>query len=110
MFKNKQKKTNGQASTSEDSSTKGDHLILNGHSSFDVCLMNTNNSIVHDDPLSWFIDSGALRYVCKNKHLFKTLHEVFDGEFLYMRNNSSIKVHEKGQVELMFTSGNLLVL
>ena len=72
--------------------------------------MNTNISIVQDDPKSWFIDSGATRHVCGNKHLFKTLHKVVDGESLYMGNNSSIKVHGKGQVELMFTSGNLLVL
>ena len=55
-FKNKQKKTNSQASKSEDPSTKGDHSILNEHYRFDVCLMNTNNNIVQDNPMSWFID------------------------------------------------------
>ena len=32
------------------------------------------------------------------------------GENLYMGDNSSIDVHGKGQVELLFTSGNTLVL
>ena len=83
VFKNKQKKTKGHASTRGDPPTKGDHFILNKQSSFDVCLMNTNISIVQDDPMSWFIDSGATRHVCGNKHLFKTLHKVVDGESLH---------------------------
>lgn len=72
--------------------------------------MNTITGIVHDDSMSWYIDSGATRYVCKKKYLFKTLHKVVNGEFLYIGNNTSIKVYAKGQVELMFTLGNLLVL
>ena len=107
---NKQKKTMGQAAASRDSSTKGDHSILNKQFSFDVCLMNTNISIVQNDPMSWFINSRATRHVYGNKHLFKSLHKVVDGKFLYMGNNSSIKVLGKGQVELMFTLGNLFVL
>ena len=35
---------------------------------------------------------------------------MVDGEFVYMGNNVSIMVHAKGQAELMFTLGNLLVL
>ena len=60
--------------------------------------------------MSWFIDLVATRHVCKNEVLFKTLHKVVYREYLYIRNNTSINVHAKGQVELMFTSGNLLVL
>ena len=86
-------RTKGQASSSMDLSTKVDHSLLNKHSVFDVCLMNTINSIVHDDPMSWYIDSGTTRYVCKNKYLCLL-----------------IKVYAKGQVELMFMLGNLLVL
>ena len=99
-FKNKQTKTKGQASTSKDPCTRGDCSILNEHSSFDVCLMNTNNSIVQDDPISWFTTSGATRHVYGNKYLLKTLHKVVNGESLYMGNNSSIKVHEKNKYNL----------
>ena len=66
--------------------------------------------IVQDDDMPWWIDSGALRHVCKSKHWFKTLHNVVDGENLYIGDNSSIEVHGKGQVELLFISGNTLVL
>ena len=56
------------------------------------------------------MDSGASRHLCKESHLFKTYSKVVDGEALYMGNNSSIKVQGKGQVELVFTSRNILIL
>ena len=62
------------------------------------------------DEVSWWMDLRASRHVCKERHLFKTYSKVVDGEALYMGNNSSIKVQGKGQVELVFTSGNILIL
>lgn len=56
------------------------------------------------------MDLGASRHVCNDKHLFKTLTKVVDREALYIENNSSIKVLCKGQIELIFTSGNILIL
>ena len=42
--------------------------------------------------------------------MFKTYTKVVDGEALYMGNYYSIKVLGKGQVELVFTLGNILIL
>ena len=41
---------------------------------------------------------------------FKTLHKVVNGEHLFMGKNTPIMVQGKGQIELLFTSGNLLVI
>ena len=46
----------------------------------------------------------------QERHLFNTNSKVVDGKALYMGNNFSIKVNEKGQVELVFSSGNILIL
>ena len=105
-----QKKAKGQTSTSKDPPNKGDHASLNINLVMDFSSMNTNVNVMQDDTLSWWNDSRATRHVCKSKQLFKTLHKVVDGDYFYMVNNLSIKVHEKWQVELLFTSGNLLVL
>ena len=70
IFKNKQKKAKGQASTSRDLSTRGDYSILSKLSNFDVCLMNTNISTVQDDPKSCYIDLGATRHVCGAQQKF----------------------------------------
>ena len=57
------------------------------------------------------MDSGASRHVCKERHLLKiTFAKVGDGEALYMRNNSSIKVLGKGQIDLVFTPWNIFIL
>ena len=52
----------------------------------------------------------ATRHVCINKQMFKTFHKVVDEDYLYMINNSSIKVHGKERVRLLFMLKNLLVL
>ena len=94
----------GGSSTSKNPPTKSNLAIL------DLSSMDSNVNIVQDDDMSWSIDSGAARHVCKSKHWFKTLHNVVDGENLYMGVNSLIENHGKGQVELLFSSGNTLVL
>ena len=62
------------------------------------------------DDCSWWIDSGASRHVCKERSLFKTFKEVDNGEVLYMKNDSMIKVLGIEQVELVFSSGKPLIL
>ena len=56
------------------------------------------------------MDSGVSRHVCKEIHLFKTYSNIVDEEALYRGKNSSIKVLGKGQVGLVFTSENILVI
>ena len=56
------------------------------------------------------MDLGPQGTCARERHLLKTYSKVVDGEDLYMGNNSSIMVQGKGQVELVFTSGNILIL
>ena len=102
VFKNKQKKMKGNASTSKDPPNKGNLVILDENSSLSLSSIDFNVKIVQDDDMSWWIDSGASRHMCKSKHWFKTLHNVMDGENPYMGDNSSIKVPGKGQVALIY--------
>ncbi|XP_021717344.1 uncharacterized protein LOC110685179 [Chenopodium quinoa] len=74
-----------------------------------VKLLRARTNPPKDDD-SWWMDSGASRHVCKVKHWFKTFHKVGDGEELFMRNNSTIMVQGRGQVDLMFSSGNSIIL
>ncbi|XP_021717550.1 uncharacterized protein LOC110685346 [Chenopodium quinoa] len=74
-----------------------------------VKLLRARTNPPKDDD-SWWMDSGASRHVCKVKHWFKTFHKVGDGEELFMGNNSTIMVQGRGQVELMFSSGNSIIL
>ncbi|XP_073220042.1 uncharacterized protein [Cicer arietinum] len=67
---------------------------------------DTKNQFYHEKV---HIDSGATRYVCKNKELFKTIDEE-DGSILYMGNASTVQVKGKGTVEIEFTSGKILTL
>ena len=100
-FKNKQTKTKGQASTSKDPCTRGDCSILNEHSSFDVCLMNTNNSIVQViHCLGLSIQGQRDMFVRTNICSKPYTRWLIEEEFLYMGNNSSIKVHGKGKLNL----------
>lgn len=35
---------------------------------------------------SWWVDSRATRYVCKDKSLFKSYESIEDGCVIYMKN------------------------
>ncbi|XP_077215962.1 uncharacterized protein LOC143850616 [Tasmannia lanceolata] len=59
---------------------------------------------------AWWIDSGAPKYVCKDRSAFLNYAPVEDGKVLYMGNSSTAEVKEKGKVELEFTSGKILTL
>ena len=59
---------------------------------------------------SWWIDSGASRHVCKDRHFFKSFEELEDGPILYMGNDSTVKAKGIGQVELLLTSGKTITL
>ena len=91
----------GGASTRSNLPTKGNLEILDENSGLNLSSIVSNVNIVQDDEMSWWIDLGAARHVRNSEHWFKTLHNVVDGEYLYMGDNSSIKVHGKGQVTLL---------
>ena len=62
------------------------------------------------DNSAWWIDSGATRYVFKDKTMFSAYEPVEDGTVLYTGNSSTTTVKGKGIVGLEFTSGKILSL
>ena len=50
--------------------------------------------------MSWWIDSGATRHVCKDKPPFMTMEQVREGIVLYMGNSTTAPVLGIGNVEL----------
>ena len=77
---------------------KGNLARLKKKFVLDFSSVDSNLNVVQDDPLSWWIDSGATRHECKNKQMFKTFHKVVDWEYPYMGNNSSSNSMEKGNL------------
>nr|GEU48829.1 zinc finger, CCHC-type [Tanacetum cinerariifolium] len=61
---------------------------------------NTNKGKV--DAIAWWIDSGAITHVCKDRCWFKTYELVKDGSVLYMGDDHLAPVHGKGSVALEF--------
>jgi hypothetical protein len=65
---------------------------------------------VHDDDVSWWVDSGATIHVCKDRSWFKTYESMNDGSILHMGNESTALVHGRGCVDLKFSSGKIVSL
>ncbi|GJZ70093.1 zinc finger, CCHC-type containing protein [Tanacetum coccineum] len=63
-----------------------------------------------DDDITWWVDSGAIVYVCKDRCWFKTYESLNDGSILHMRNESTSLVHGRGCVDLRFSSGKIVSL
>ncbi|GKB80863.1 zinc finger, CCHC-type containing protein [Tanacetum coccineum] len=63
-----------------------------------------------DDDVSWWVDSGATIYVCKDRCWFKTYESLNDGSILHMGNESTALVHGHGCVDLKFSSGKIVSL
>nr|GEU68454.1 hypothetical protein [Tanacetum cinerariifolium] len=62
------------------------------------------------DSITWWIDSGATTYVCKDRCWFKTYEPVEDGSVLYMGDDHFAHVHGKGNVALEFSSRKTIIL
>lgn len=45
--------------------------------------------------MDWWVDSGAIKHVCRNKDLFTSYQRVGEGEKLYMGNSSASELQEK---------------
>lgn len=105
-------KKNGQQGHDESSQgkSKEDNCTQIAHKSYMNFVEMISEIFCVQDDLSWWIDSGASRHVCKDRHLFKTFKEVDNGEVLYMGNDSMAKVLGVGQVKLLFSSGKPLIL
>ncbi|GKA17179.1 zinc finger, CCHC-type containing protein [Tanacetum coccineum] len=65
---------------------------------------------VQVDAITWWIDSGATTYVCKDCCWFKTYEPVEDESVFYMGDDHFAHVHGKGSVVLEFSSGKSITL
>ena len=60
--------------------------------------------------MAWWIDSGANRHVCKDRHWFKTYEASDDDAVLHMGNESTTPIVGRGLVVLELSSGKCLEL
>ncbi|GJY38716.1 zinc finger, CCHC-type containing protein [Tanacetum coccineum] len=67
-------------------------------------------SLVLDDDVAWWVDSGATVHVCKDRCWFKTYESLNDGSIHHMGNESTTLVHGRGCVDLRFSSGKVVSL
>ena len=65
---------------------------------------------MQDDEVAWWIDSGANRHVCKDRHWFKTYKASDDDAVLHMGNESTAPIVGRGLVVLELSSGKCLEL
>ncbi|GJU00904.1 zinc finger, CCHC-type containing protein [Tanacetum coccineum] len=63
---------------------------------------------VQDDDVAWWVDSGVIVHVCKDRCWFKTYESLNDGSILYMGNESTALVHGRGCVDLKFSFGKIV--
>ncbi|GJU43882.1 hypothetical protein Tco_1201148 [Tanacetum coccineum] len=63
-----------------------------------------------DNDVAWWADSGATVRVCKDRCWFKTYESLNDGSILHMGNKSTALVHERGCVDLRYSSGKIVSL
>ncbi|GKC03397.1 zinc finger, CCHC-type containing protein [Tanacetum coccineum] len=60
----------------------------------------STNSSVDDDDVAWWVDSGAIVHVCKDRCWFKSYESLNDGSILHIRNESTTLVRGRGCVDL----------
>ncbi|GJY01834.1 zinc finger, CCHC-type containing protein [Tanacetum coccineum] len=65
---------------------------------------------VQDDDVAWWVDSGVIVYVCKDRSWFKTYESLNDGSILHMGNKSTTQLQGRGCVDLRFNSGKIVSL
>ncbi|GJX58768.1 zinc finger, CCHC-type containing protein [Tanacetum coccineum] len=63
-----------------------------------------------DDDVAWWVDSGAIVHMCKDRCWFKTYESLNDESILHMGNKSTTLVHGRGRVDLRFSSGKIVSL
>ncbi|GJW19499.1 zinc finger, CCHC-type containing protein [Tanacetum coccineum] len=88
--------TNGPVDGSTNS-LKGQNMF---NKSFQVYYITyvSEAYFVQDDDVTWWVDSGATVYVCKDRCWFKTYESLNDGSILHMGNESTALVHRRGCV------------
>ncbi|GJX02619.1 zinc finger, CCHC-type containing protein [Tanacetum coccineum] len=97
---------------SEDGSSnplKGQNMFNKSHQIYYVTYVS-EAFFVQDDDVAWWVDSGAIVHVCKDRCWFKTYESLNDGSILHMGNESTALVHGRGCVDLRFSSRKVVSL
>nr|GFB95378.1 zinc finger, CCHC-type [Tanacetum cinerariifolium] len=58
-----------------------------------------------DDDVAWWVDSGTIVHVCKDRCWFKTYESLNNVSIIHMGNESTVLVNGHGFVDLRFSSG-----
>ncbi|GKF41243.1 hypothetical protein Tco_0124585, partial [Tanacetum coccineum] len=91
------------------SSLKGQNMVNKSLQVYNVSYVSEAYFVQNDD-VAWWVDSGATVHVCKDRCWFKTYESLNDGSILQMGNESIALVHERGCVDLRFSSGKIVSL
>ncbi|KAK4399476.1 hypothetical protein Sango_1423100 [Sesamum angolense] len=62
-----------------------------------------------DNPIEWWIDTGATRHICSDKEMFSTYTPINERK-LFMGNSATSNIVGIGNVVLKMTSGKELTL
>ncbi|GJT06643.1 hypothetical protein Tco_0841105 [Tanacetum coccineum] len=95
-------------------SVDGSSNSLKGQNTFNKFLQVYNVTyvseayFVQDDDVVWWVDSGAIVHVCKDRSWFKTYESLNDGPILHMGNESTPLVQGRGCIDLRFSSGKIV--
>lgn len=76
----------------------------------DIVAMITEVNTIQGKVQGWWYDTAATVHVCYDRSTLKTYEELTDGQEVQMGNEVQSKVVGKGIVELIFTSGNKVIM
>ncbi|GKB25737.1 zinc finger, CCHC-type containing protein [Tanacetum coccineum] len=94
----------------------GSSNLLKGHNMFNKSLQVYYVTYVYeayfmqDDDVTWWVKSGAIVYVGKDRCWFKTYESLNDGSILHLRNESTTLVNGRDCVDLKFSSRKIVSL
>ncbi|KAJ9560663.1 hypothetical protein OSB04_005823 [Centaurea solstitialis] len=107
----KRKNEAGPSGSKDPGKQSGTFLVPTDHSVENYYVSMISESFyVQDDDVSWWVDSGATCHVCKNLEWFKDFKPIEDGSLLRMGNVATEPIRGLGSINLVFTSGNSLLL
>ena len=79
-------------------------------SEIDLTTVISEVNLVGSNPNEWWIDTGAICYVCLDKKMFSTFKLTKIGEKVYMGKSATSEIQGQGKVVLKMTFGNELTI
>ncbi|GKD14942.1 hypothetical protein Tco_1199349 [Tanacetum coccineum] len=84
-------------------SLKGQNMVNKSLQVYYVSYVSKAYFVHDDDDVAWWVDSGAIVHVCKDRCWFKTYKSLKDGSILHMGNESTDLVHGRGCCEVLYS-------